>query len=174
MLLLDVDSDRIWKDQDLTEEAIRLCGSYCGLLTGEGIPVSVSTNGIDCITGSQGYLEAGAGRGHWQSVMELLARISSDDNDRLPMEEIIEEMFSSSQSSAAGDGSGLVYVLISPKQRPSLALAYNGLCRLSPGSQWILPLRPGQDFPSEGFCPQQYHHMSVFPWEVPYDYSQTS
>ncbi len=174
MLLLDVDSDRIWKDQDLTEEAIRLCGSYCGLLTGEGIPVSVSTNGIDCITGSRGYLEAGAGRGHWQSVMELLARISSDDNDRLPMEEIIEEMFSSSQSSAAGDGSGLVYVLISPKQRPSLALAYNGLCRLSPGSQWILPLRPGQDFPSEGFCPLQYHHMSVFPWEVPYDYSQTS
>ena len=173
LFLLDVDSDRIWKDQELTEEAIRLCGSYSRLLIREGIPTAVCTNGTDCLTQSRGFLEAGAGSRHWESVMELLARILVDGEGRLPMEQILEETLSS-RGFSVGDGSSPFYILISPRQRPSLARAFDALCRISPGSQWILPLRPGGEFPSDGFCPEPFGHISVFPWEVPYDYSKTS
>ena len=82
MFLLDVDSDRVWKDEALTEEAIRLCGSYCQLLIREGIPVSVCSNGTDCLSGGIGFLEPGAGPDHLISVMELLARIQIEEIGR--------------------------------------------------------------------------------------------
>ena len=75
MFLLDVTSDRIWKDEALTEEAIRLCGSYSQMLMKEGISVSLCTNGIDCLSKTWGYLEAGAGMAHGRTIMEMLTRI---------------------------------------------------------------------------------------------------
>lgn len=176
MFLLDVDSDRIWKDEALTEEAIRLCGSYCRLLIGEGIPVSVCTNGTDCLSGTRGFLEPGAGPDHLRSVMELLARIQIHEDGHLPMEQILGQLASPGSFVPAGSDS-LIYILISPKARTSMAQAYDSLCRLSPGSQWILPLRPGQTFQGGqdgGPAPQRFSYYSVYPWEVAYDYSQTS
>lgn len=189
MFLLDVEPDRIWKDEALTEEAIRLCGSYCHLLIKEGIPVSVCTNGTDCVTGQRGFLEAGAGADHMTAVMELLARTETEGEGRPSMEQIMEEL---TQARLAGSGAwdSLTYILISPRQRSSLALAYDNLCVLAPGSQWILPVRPGEavrsgenstekspsggDSWAEEFRPERFCRFSLFTWEVPYDYSQTS
>lgn len=162
--LLDMDSDRIWKDEALTEEAVRLCASYGLLLIKEGIPVSIRTNGTDCITGRQGFLKAGAGTGHGQAVMEFLARIQPSREVHCPMEQVAEEM---ADASLVRDS--MVYILISPKQRDSMAQAFGLLCRQAPGCQWILPLRPGQNLSF-----QVPDHISFFPWEVPYDYSQAS
>lgn len=168
MFLLDMDSDRIWKDGDLTEEAIRLCGSYSRLLIEEGIPVSVRTNGIDCLTGHRGYSEAGAGRHHIRTIMELLARVRPDDSGDSPMEAVFQELTETLRTAGpAGSRDSLICILISPKQRPSMAQAFASLCRYIPGCQWILPLRPGQEFTMDTA-------ISVFPWEVPYDYSQAS
>lgn len=160
--LLDVDSDRIWKDEDLTEEAIRLCGSYSQTLIKEGIPVSIHTNGPDCITGKCGYLEYGAGTEHGRSIMELLARIQVGDASHPAMEQILKER---ADALLAGSGS-MIYILLSPVRRPSMSRAFASLCRQSPGSQWILPVRPKEDIQLE-----QNSSFSVFPWEVPYDHS---
>ena len=37
-----------------------------------------------------------------------------------------------------------LFVLISTRQRASLAEAFEALCRLCPGSQWILPVKAGE------------------------------
>ncbi len=173
MFLLDVDSDRVWKDEALTEEAIRLCGSYCQLLIREGIPVSVCSNGTDCLSGGIGFLEPGAGPDHLISVMELLARIQIEGDGHLPMEQVLEELAVPGSFVPEGKDS-LIYILISPRGRSSVAKAYGHLCRQSPGSQWILPVRPGQTSWTEELMPQEISHISIYPWEVAYDYSRTS
>lgn len=160
--LLDVDSDRLWKDEDLTEEAIRLCGSYSQALIKEGIPVSVRTNGPDSLTGKPGWLKSGAGTEHGRSVMELLARIQVGDPLHPTMEELLEEMADVSRIRE----DTMIYVLLSPVQRASMARAFASLCCQSPGSQWILPMRPGEELRLE-----QKGQFYVFHWEVPYDHS---
>lgn len=185
-LFLDVDSDLIWEDQDLTEEAIRLCGSMAKELLDQGIPVSLFTNGLDCISRKPGFLDTGAGNRHLKSIMELLSRIlvdehsissiqalrdseiSADDSEfpsRRPMEQWLEEFSNNHSIHASFDTT--VYVLISPCQRESLINAYAALCQKSPGSQWILPLRPGDTLRTVS-VPKQ---ISLFLWEVPYDHS---
>ena len=175
MFLLDVDSDRVWKDEALTEEAVRLCGSYCRLLIREGIPVSVCTNGTDCLTGQKGFVEAGAGGDHITAVMELLARIRTDDGPRLSMEQVMEEL-ASARLPGFGGSDFLTYILISPRQQSSLALAYEELCQSAPDSQWILPVRPKNAISSgeERFSPDEFLRFTFFFWEVAYDYSQVS
>lgn len=155
--LLDMDSDKIWKDESLTEEAIRLCATYSLGLLKEGIPVSIQTNGTGC-------LKAGAGPGHGQAVMEFLARIQPLEKGHASMEHLLQDMALSPDAARS-----MVYILISPKQRESMAQAFGHLCRQSPGCQWILPMRPGQELSFR--APS---HISIFPWEVPYDYSQAS
>ncbi len=74
-ILLDMESERLWTDEDLTEEAIRLCGSMSKWMIDRGIPVAVWSNGCDCLTGLPSRLDAGAGKEHLRSIMELLARV---------------------------------------------------------------------------------------------------
>ena len=50
-LLLDTGSNQIWEDADLIEESIRICGSLACALIDAGIPVSLASCGIDCLTG---------------------------------------------------------------------------------------------------------------------------
>ncbi len=163
--LLDINSDLIWKDHGLTEEAIRLCGSMAGQLLDKGIPVSLHTNGIDCLSRQPGFLKNGAGPDHWRSVMELLARILTEGACESP------DWFLSGSPAASTDpgffSDTTLYVLISPKQWESLAASYDSLCLHSPGSQWILPMRPGDPLRIS----EHIKYAKLFPWEVPYDYS---
>lgn len=80
------------------------------------------------------------------------------------MEQVLDEIATLSPASDS-----MVYILISPKQRESMAQAFEYLCRQSPGCQWILPLRPGQELRLKSPS-----NLSIFPWEVPYDYSKAS
>lgn len=157
--LLDVVSDSIWKDYPLTEEAIRLCGTMAEQLLGKGIPVSLCTNGIDCLSQEPGFLKSGAGPDHLRSVMELLARIQI--HKAAPG----SDWFLHCQRVLSGDTS--IYVLISPRYQDPVAEAYNQFCSNSPGSQWILPKRPGDSVQISNLSP----NIHLFFWEVPYDYS---
>ncbi len=74
-ILLDMESERLWADEDLIEESIRLCGSLARWMIDRGIPVAVYSNGNDCLTGLPSRLEAGAGKEHLRTIMELLARV---------------------------------------------------------------------------------------------------
>ncbi len=173
LFLLDMDSDKIWKDESLTEESIRLCATYSHLLIKEGIPVAVYSNGTDSPSDVHPMAEAsplpygvqaGAGFGHGQTVMEYLARIRPQKQGQLSMEQVLEEM-----ARAARLPDSTVYILISPQQRDSIARSFAHLCRQSPGCQWILPFRPNEEIRLK-----TSFHISVFPWEVPYDHSQAS
>lgn len=173
MLLLDGNSDRLAEDQELREQSIRLCATLAANLLNQGVPVAFCTNAQDCLTHQESFLPAGAGKHHLRTILELLARMDCSIQDRRPMEALIQsrflhrvsgkaEMFEVSPSS-----SSMVFILVSPCQREALAAAYRVLCRQSPGSQWILPLRPGDSIrlPIDGRQPLQ----SLCPWEVPYE-----
>ncbi len=172
---LDTDIDSVWKDNDLTEEAIRLCASMADHLLRQGIPVAVFSNGLDCISGLPAFIDAGAGKDHIAAVMELLSRIivdqhkdvqhyvNEDDIVRRPMIEHLEEWIKEGRA-----GGKSVYVLISSNQTERLMNTYAKLCSSSPGSEWIIPMRPREslkitDHPS---C------FSIYPWEVPYGHAQ--
>lgn len=179
--LLDVESDSIWKDYSLMEESIRVCCSMSEQLLHRGIPVSIFTNGTDCLTNAPGYLAAGAGKDHLRYIMELLSRIivdthgamsqpmagrtGSEFTQALPMEEYLEHLTVHSRGQTGADTT--IYVLLSARQQNRLTEAYSGLCRRSPGSQWIMPHRPG-DVPQADRFPR---NIRFFQWEVPYEHS---
>lgn len=179
--LLDTEADSIWKDYSLMEEAIRLCASMSAALLKQGIPVALFTNGRDCLSRTPELLNTGAGKEHLRAIMELLSRIIVDDHgslsqpvpgrisgditDTYPLEEYMESLISRPGSRCEADTT--IYVLISTRQQKRLVQSYSQLCRRSPGSQWILPHRPGDalqlnDFPRS---------IQLFQWEVPYDRS---
>ncbi len=179
--LLDVESDSIWKDYSLMEESIRVCGSMSEQLIHKGIPVSIFTNGMDCLTNTPGYVAAGAGREHLRFLMELLSRITVDTHgalsqpmagrngndtlEALPLEEYVEHLTGQLRRQAGADTT--IYVLISSRHQKRLTEGYSALCRRAPGSQWIMPHRPG-DVPETAQFPR---NIQLFQWEVPYEQS---
>lgn len=134
MLLLNLESDFVWADNALREEAIRIAGSMMTALTEQGISVSLISNGTDLFTGQPIYLDAGAGMEHQRSLLELLSRICYEQVGAF--EEVLRE-----QRKEAEMGNTL-YLLISSSQREQMLVEYGELCARSPQSVWIAPLRP--------------------------------
>ncbi len=191
-ILLDMESERLWTDEDLSEEAIRLCASMSKWMIDRGIPVAVYSNGTDCLTGLPSRLEAGAGKEHLRTIMELLARIQLFEGNAgahgappsssasaldtalntgariagrgrsVTMEELLFRLTDERSTSFGTDST--LYILISPGQRKSLAEHFDALCRQSIGSQWILPHRPDDPLRTE---PLRF--AEIYDWEVPYD-----
>lgn len=169
-LLLDGTGDRLWEDADLKEEAVRLCATLADSLIARQIPVAVRTNGRDCLSHMEAALEAGSGGHHLQAILELLARIDLNAPERRPMEQMIAELLSGTaaggQTGAQAAADTTLYILISICQRNELAESFANLCRKAPGSQWFLPLRPG-DTPDFSAAPPP-DLGSIYEWEVPY------
>ena len=160
-ILLDVHSDRIWKDHSLYETVIRLGCSMALELLNRQIPVSIGSNGPDCLTGKPAFLSFGTGNIHPQRIQELCARIQTDEKAELPpMEQCLNSAFFKRNSDS------VLYVLISPNVTASLAASYETLCRPTAGSQWICPHRPGE-FPDS----LKTASFTLLPLEVPYEHS---
>lgn len=167
MLLLDGSSDRAWEDSGLREESVRLCATLAKELLARQIPVSVRSNGIDCLTHEESCLPSGAGSHHLRTILETLARMDFSSAGRRPMETVIRELPESSSAPAGlSRRDTILYVLISSCQRPALADAYSALCRHASGSQWILPLRPDDSVRIN--TPDKKPLPYLYPWEVPY------
>lgn len=161
-LLLDTGSNQSWEDADLIEESIRICGSLACALIDAGIPVSLASCGIDCLTGQEIALNAGAGPEHGRAILELLARL---DLEQAPVRTIEEFILSLAGAASAGSPSlqhgDTLFALISTRQRSSLAESFEALCRLCPGSQWILPIKAGE------FCTlRDLDSCTLYEWEV--------
>ncbi len=161
-LILDGDADRLWADLDLKEETIRLAATLTDLLIARETPVSIRSNARDCFTQHELNLRHGAGKDHLRAALQILARADLEGTNRRPAEQLIDELIEKHQRA---DGQNTtVYLLLSPCQRESLAEKYAELTALSPGSQWILPIRPDDELRldpavyglSEGF----------YPWEI--------
>lgn len=183
-ILLDTQSDRLLTDTDLTEESIRLCGSMAESMIERGIPVAVYSNGTDCLTGQPSRLEAGAGREHLKTIMELLSRVQVASNafgsgtalngariagqepiHETTMEDLLTLLTDQKGNGVASDT--VLYVLISPGQRETLSSAFDAICAHCPGSQWIMPRRP-----DEKLRIAQPRFVQICEWEVPYGHTQ--
>lgn len=145
--LVDCAGNGGWEDHALKEETLRLCGSLAGALVADGVPVSVRTNGWDCLTGRESVLEAGAGSGHEQAVLELLARIEYEGKTLRPMAELFAELLAERGGSVPGGSrETTVYVLLSQNQSQELAAAFAEFSLAGPGAVWIQPVRPDSGF----------------------------
>ncbi len=82
--LVDCGGSGGWEDDGLKEETLRLCASLAGALIGDGVPVSVRTNGQDCLTGQESVLQAGAGSGDDQAALGLMSQISTKEGSCAP------------------------------------------------------------------------------------------
>lgn len=159
-LLLDCDADRIWEDQDLKEETVRLCATLADQLVARGIPVALKTNARDCISQEELCLEHGAGRDHMRNLLQTLARADLNGAGHRSMEKLIAELTEKQEDDTD------FYLLISPGQRTELAEHYARLCRRAAGSQWILPLRAGEQMRLVIEDTELADHF--YPWEVAY------
>lgn len=86
-ILLNTESDTIWRYDDLNEESIRIASSLAEGLIGKGIPVSICTNARDLLTYETLEVVAGSGSNHFRKIQETLARIdlSQDPKPFLPV-----------------------------------------------------------------------------------------
>ncbi|NLP16882.1 MAG: DUF58 domain-containing protein [Clostridiales bacterium] len=75
IILINTESETIWKYDDLNEESIRIAASLSREFIRQGIPVSIYTNAKDLITKEAIEVPAGSGSNHFQSIQESLARI---------------------------------------------------------------------------------------------------
>lgn len=157
LLFLNMDSDHPWASEALREEAISICASLVSAFVSEGIPAGLVSNGTDVSVGEPLYVQAGAGSGHITRCMEALSRLRYD-SPMVPFEELLEGR----RWKEAREDS--IYVMISSSRRPKLQTVYQELCRHSPGSIWILPLRPEEDG-ELSLCPAAL----PMKWEVSYD-----
>ncbi|HWT75873.1 MAG TPA: DUF58 domain-containing protein [Mobilitalea sp.] len=74
-ILINTESESIWKYDDLNEESIRIASSLAQIFIGQGIPVAMYTNARDVITKETLEVPAGSGSNHYRVIQESLARI---------------------------------------------------------------------------------------------------
>lgn len=154
-ILLNLYSDSNWKYEKLYEESIRIAAAFSNGCIAKGIPVSLISNGTDCISREPVHIHSGSGESHRITILKSLARIDerTDADEFAPF--IIRELESADPSS--------VYVLISRIQTQNLLHSYSSLCAVSPGSLWIVPLHPDMNLRND-LCP----NAEIIKWEVPY------
>ncbi len=76
-IFLNLESDTIWKHEDLEEESIRIAASLASAFIKEGIPAAIYTNAKDIITHNILNISSGSGFGHVKTINEMLARIDT-------------------------------------------------------------------------------------------------
>jgi hypothetical protein len=81
-IFLNIESDSIWKHEDLLEESIRIAASFATAFIEQGIPAAIYTNARDIITHDILDIPAGSGINHVKTLNEVLARI--DTNQAIP------------------------------------------------------------------------------------------
>lgn len=74
-ILLNLENPICMLADDLLEDSIRIAATIAERLIQHQIPVCLSTNGIDVVTGTIPTLGAGCSQGHLQRILETLARL---------------------------------------------------------------------------------------------------
>lgn len=76
-ILLNLESQNIWIQDDLPEESIRLAASLANLFIKQGIPTGIYSNSRDKITRETLTIQPGSGSNHMTSICEGLSRIDT-------------------------------------------------------------------------------------------------
>lgn len=157
LVLLNLDSEQLWASEALREESVRIAAGLAGEFVDRGVSVGIVSNGYDKETGQPVYVEAGAGPQHITECLKALSRLEYTDR-LVHFEELLEAYGGNDKRE------NTLYVMVSSSQRPEVQLAFEGLAAESPGSFWIVPLRPEDECRIELCKSAQW-----MKWEVAYD-----
>ncbi len=152
-IFLNLESDTIWKQEDLQEESIRIAASFAFSFTGQGIPAAIYTNARDIITHEVLNIHAGSGMNHKKAINEMLARIDTAQSLTAFVPAIQEECIHASEND---------YLLfISFYQNEDLQKLLSSLSAAKRDFAWIIPVNHDVTVKArEELMPY------VIPWEV--------
>lgn len=150
MVLLNVEDDTSWYDEEIHEEAIRVAAGLCMRLCDAGVRVGLRTNGRDLETGEALCVPAGIGERQRALLMTALARIDLKRRAE-PFETFLRD------EALLGREDAPLYVLVSKSQRPPVRAAFLDMG----GALLVVPLR------ADGvLSPAPKGGFDVLRWEV--------
>lgn len=132
-LLLNLESDTIWRYEELEEDSIRIAAAFAARFIEQGIPTSFFTNGPDVISKELLTVPAGSGPGHFQTINETLARI--DTGTVIPP--FVSTLWEELHNSTTKD----YILLISFSQRKELQELLSQLAEDKIDFTWVLPIQ---------------------------------
>lgn len=139
-LLLNLELDGLLIYEALREESIRIALSLSEMFVAQGVPTGILSNGCDLLNGEEFKITSGSGRGHMNTIREMLSRIDLSK----PCRRFAECLQENSGGLKKLDTDTL-FVLISTSQRNDLREAYVELTGRNVGSIWIQPLHKEMD-----------------------------
>ncbi|MBE6754116.1 MAG: DUF58 domain-containing protein [Ruminococcaceae bacterium] len=118
-------------DPVVAEESIRIAASVARRLIGDGIPVSLLSNGTDCITHQVTRISSGCSPQHADTVCTALARLDTENNVRRFV------------SVAADDKTGEeeFVIVIAPYVKPAMVNFVKEVTEAGREVMWIKPVR---------------------------------
>jgi uncharacterized protein (DUF58 family) len=132
MILLNTESETIWKYDDLNEESIRIASTLAQYLISLGIPVAVFTNARDVITKEILEVPAGSGNNHFRSIQETLARIDLSAEPPAFVPGILDKLMNSSHRD--------YLILISYYQKEDIQKLMLAQKQAKKEFTWIIPM----------------------------------
>ena len=133
-IFLDVQQDEVFLDDALMEEGIRITRNLLEDFIGQGIPVSIVSNGVDVLSGQEVRTGEGAGIPHIEKSLIRLARIRTSGVIRKMSELLMEEKESMQRKN------NLTTILISTNATDELAEAYAQYAADDRQENWLLPV----------------------------------
>lgn len=149
-ILLNVEDDTMWYDEEAHEEAIRIAAGLSMRLVDEGVRVGLCTNGRDLESGEALRVPAGTGNRQRTLLLTALAHIDLKKQAE-PLERLMQA------EALMGRDDAPLYVLVSKSQRPPVREAFADMG----GALMIVPLR------ADGVLQEAPHRaFAVMRWEV--------
>lgn len=152
-ILLNLELDTLRKDEELTEECIRLAATLATHFIEQGIPTSLYTNALDVISREVLNAPAGSGYSHIRTINETLARIDAT----LTPPSFVRVLGNELEASDPND----YLLLISTYQRRDLQSKLLSLSQNHIDFSWIVPLNKEIRLTIEG---DLLSH--IIPWDI--------
>ena len=139
-LLLNLESEAAYMQEDVVEYAISIAAGLSQLLIARGVNVSLISNGRDIDTKQNTRIEAGSGLSHFNPINTKLARIDISQD----MEEFAQLMTSLNEECtmmayAGSSRSDMIYVIISANKNDRIRKAAGSIMNNQNNKIWIVP-----------------------------------
>jgi hypothetical protein len=139
-LLLNLESEGAYMQEDIVEQAISIAAGLSQLLAARGVNVSMVSNGRDIDTKQNITIKPGSGLSHFNKINMELARIDiSQDMDEFS--DMITALYENNTVLTDGMGmqNDMVYVLISANKNDRIKKAARVLMDSQFNKIWIVP-----------------------------------
>lgn len=153
IILLNLESETIWRYEDLEEESIRIAASLATAFIEQGIPTALYTNAINPATGNSFRVPVGSSIHHIRTINETLARIDTS----LPMPAFVTTVLKDSNDATFND----YVVVISTYQKEDLQMHLSNYITDKIDFSWIVPINKEVNLTvSKELVPY------IVPWEI--------